>query len=256
MPYLYEMMVTIVSDLFLLAIGVGVFFLWRASRWARPRRLTNMAKQLDMEFSPESVRLPRKLNNHYPLMMTGSDRKMSNIVAGHYRDVEMHIFDYEFMAEGRRFCQTVYAFELRRTGICRFATNPRDKARANPLKYWDGVKPIVVGKNEKVQKAFAAKHRLVGLNEFGTGLQFNPKAVSFFTRNDILWTEGGSNWLLVYELNHVTPVSQFPRRIWKAYQACRMLQLNNSRLSSDEMDENDSGDGQSNGDGPKLSLAS
>lgn len=252
MPYLYEMMVTVVSDLFLIGIGVGCFFLWRMSIWARPRRLMHLGKTLEMEYLPESVRLPRKLNNNYPLTMTGTDRKMYNILSGHYRDVEMHIFDYEFMAQGRRYRQTVYAFELRRSGVCRFATNPRDKQRSNPLKYWDGVKPIAVGKTDRAQQVFSAAHRLVGLNEFGTGLQFNPKAVGYYARHTSIWTEGGSNWLLVYELNRVTPIGQMNREIWKAYQVCRMLQLNNNRVSIDELDENDTPD---QDDTTTLSLA-
>lgn len=254
MPYLYEMMVTIISDLFLLTIGVGCYFLWRMSHWARPRRLLRLGKQLEMEYLPESVRLPRKLNNNYPLTMTGTDRKMCNILSGHYRDVEMHIFDYEFMSQGRRYLQTVYAFELRRNGVCRFASNPRDKQRDNPLKYWDGIKPIAVGKNDRAKKIFAAGHRLVGLNEFGTGLQFNPKAVGFYTRNSHIWTEGGSNWLLVYELNRVTPIGQMSREIWKAYQVCRMLQLNNNRVNIDDLDENETSD--QGDDNSSLSLAS
>ncbi|HAI11040.1 MAG TPA: hypothetical protein DCM28_05005 [Phycisphaerales bacterium] len=253
MPYLYEMMVTIVADLVLLAIGVGIFFLWRMSQWARPRRLAKIGKQMEMEYLPESVRLPRKLNNNYPLTMTGTDRKMYNVLSGHYRDVQMHVFEYEFMSQGRRFRQTVFGFELRRHGVCRFASNPRDKQRDNPLKYWNGIKPIAVGKTKRAMKVFATAHRLVGLNEYGTGLQFNPKAVGYYARNTQMWTEGGSNWLLVYELNRVTPINQMSRAIWKAYQVCRMLQLNNNRVNVDELDENEKpGDD----DTPSLSLAS
>lgn len=253
MPYLYEMMVTILADLVLIGIGIGCFLLWRMSSWARPRRLLRLGKQLEMEYLTESVRLPRKLNNNYPLTMTGTDRRMFNILSGHYRDVEMHIFDYEFMAEDRRFRQTVYAFELRRCGVCRFASNPRDSSHNNPLKYWDRVKPITVGTTDKAQKVFAARHRLIGLNEFGTSLQFNRKAVSYYARNTDIWSEGGSNWLLVYELNRVTPISQMQRKIWKSYQVCRMLQLNNNRVNVDDLDENDMGDNSST---PSLSLAS
>jgi hypothetical protein len=253
MPYLYEIAVTIISDLCILGLAVGCFFLWRTTVWARPKRLLRLSKQLEMEYLPESVRLPRKLNNNFPLTTTGTDRRMFNVLSGHYRDVEMFIFDYEFLVEGKRIRTSVYAFELRRSGVCRFASCPRDKVYDNPLKYWDGVKPITVGKNDKAQKAFSARHKLVGLNEFGTALQFNPKAVSYFARRADFWTEGGGNWLLVHELGHVTPVNQMPRQIWKAYQVCRMLQLNNNRVNVDELDENDSASGK---DKPNLMLAS
>ena len=255
MPYLYEMLVTVVSDLFLILLGEGVYYLWRLSHWARPKRLIKLSKTLEMEFVVESVRLPRKLNNAFPLTTTGTDRKISNVISGHYRDVEMHIFDYEFMAEDRQFSQTVFAFELRRSGVCRFASCPREKTTENPLQYWKGVKHIPAGKSERFQKLFASKHKLLGLNEFGTCLQFNPKAVGFYVRNTDIWTEGGSNWLLVYDLDKVVPIRKMQQRIWKAYQVCRVLQLNNNRVNIEDMDEEGSKETPKE-DGPNLSLAS
>ncbi len=192
----------------LVVIGVAM---WVAAYQAEKRRkeqLGAVASRLGFEFWPESQpQLVEHLAN-FRLFSQGRSRKARNVMNGRAGDVEVQIFDYEYVTGGGKsshsWRQTVILFESNRLQLPAFSLRPQG--------FWDGIAGAF-GRQDiefPASPEFSSAYLLQGRDEDRVRAIFSEPVVAYYTRHPGLCVEGDGGHLIYYHKECRAEPEQIP----------------------------------------------
>lgn len=177
--------------------GIGAIFFF-CYRWQKKRTeaLGQVAGELRLIFSPEGDETLMSELGTFHLFSQGHSKKIRNLMRGKVRDLNVAIFDYQYVdgygKNSHTWSQTVISLQLEKSTLPSFSLRPENVL--HKLVSLMGYQDIDFESNPD----FSKKYLLRGRDEAAVRGLFRSWVLTFFEAEPGLWVEGEGNKLIVY----------------------------------------------------------
>jgi hypothetical protein len=181
----------------LVAVVGAVVYVAHLLEKKRTAALRAVADELGFEFHPGGDKVLQGWLDVFYLFGQGHSKKLSNVLRGRTRDLDVAVFDYKYTTGGgknaRTYKTTVACFTAAGLGLPRFTLRPSD--------FWLRLGVSVFGWqdiNFDTHPAFSKNTLLRGPDEDAIRRVFTPAALDHFEAEAGLSTEAAGDVLVVY----------------------------------------------------------
>ena len=172
----------------------------RGERRQRNEAMSAVATKIGLGFSADDDgSLPARLDGFDLFYKGGSLRRISNVLHGEAKGIEVAIFDYMYSEGGPNgrlsYAQTVVCFWSEALKLPRFSLRPEG--------VWDRIGSMLGCRDIDVTRypVFSRNYVLQGMDEDAVRAAFTDPVLSFYESTPGLSTEGKGNCLLYYKFN-------------------------------------------------------
>jgi len=184
--------------LFALIVGLIVFFIYHSYRQEKQRaaELQRVVEELGFDFLPDGDSAFLSNLSSFYLFSQGRSKRLSNLMRGKTKNLEVAIFDYKYVTgsgkHSHTWRQSVVCFHLDRPDLPVFCLRP--ESVFHKIGAWFGYQDI----NFTNSPVFSKNYLLQGKDEQAIRDLFTDEVLAFCEANLGISVEGGGDWLLFY----------------------------------------------------------